>query len=283
MAKKSVALTVDDLKKLVEENKIEGQYSATKIPNDVYHRGPGVSKSGIDLLLKSAAHFKWRPKQEESRVFDIGTAVHAGVLEPDVFEKEVVRLPDDFNGRTKAGRQYLLENANKINLTADDYQAVQDMVESVRNHPVARELLEKGSPEESFYKMNSKHRVLCKCRADWLGDGYVLDLKTTKDASLKEFAKSVANFGYHIQAAFYSDLIHALTGKEVTHFYFAAVEKKPPYACAVYTVAAEDVQFGRELYREGLARYSEAKKSGKWQGYPTQVRVINLPPWSRKR
>ena len=61
------------------------------IPNDDYHRGPGISKSGLDLIRKSPAHYRAavtaandnRPEPTPSQV--LGTAFHMLVLEPAEF------------------------------------------------------------------------------------------------------------------------------------------------------------------------------------------------------
>lgn len=64
------------------------------IPNEVYHAGPGVSKSQLDLLHKAPALLEWSknaPRDEEARAqVDIGDALHALVLEPERFDAEYV-------------------------------------------------------------------------------------------------------------------------------------------------------------------------------------------------
>lgn len=59
------------------------------VPSEVYHAGPGVSKSQLDLLHKAPALLEWSrnaPRDDEARsAVDIGQAVHAVLLEPDSF------------------------------------------------------------------------------------------------------------------------------------------------------------------------------------------------------
>jgi len=64
----------------------------TDIPNDAYHAGPGISKTGLDLFHRSPFHLHaiksgMFPKPETKSQY-IGRAFHACVLEPDVFAKE---------------------------------------------------------------------------------------------------------------------------------------------------------------------------------------------------
>lgn len=64
----------------------------TDIPNDAYHAGPGISKTGLDLFHRSPFHLHaiksgMFPKPETKSQY-IGRAFHAAILEPDVFARE---------------------------------------------------------------------------------------------------------------------------------------------------------------------------------------------------
>ncbi len=64
------------------------------IPSHVYHSGPGVSKSQLDLLNKSPALLQWSkdaPRDDEARpAVEIGDAFHAIALEPHRFDAEYI-------------------------------------------------------------------------------------------------------------------------------------------------------------------------------------------------
>jgi hypothetical protein len=55
-----------------------------------------------------------RATPAKSDAMTIGTAVHMALLEPIRFAEEVVVRPDDIDGRTKAGKEWLAENAGRI-------------------------------------------------------------------------------------------------------------------------------------------------------------------------
>ncbi|HZZ05639.1 PD-(D/E)XK nuclease-like domain-containing protein [Paraburkholderia sp.] len=66
-----------------------GVYDLT---NDAYHGGPGTSKSGLDILHKSAEKFAFAkspdaPERVSTPSQAFGSAYHAIVLEPDVFTR----------------------------------------------------------------------------------------------------------------------------------------------------------------------------------------------------
>jgi exodeoxyribonuclease VIII len=109
-------------------------------------------------------------------------------------------------------------------------------------------------------------------------DDFVVDLKTTEDASPEEFAKSCANYRYHVQDPFYRDGLAAVKRKPRA-FVFIAVEKKAPHAVGVYVLRAEDVELGRMQYRANLNRYAECLQSGKFPAYSEKVESLALPAW----
>lgn len=63
------------------------------LPNDVYHRGPGISKSGLDLIRKSPAHYRAvvtaanDNERAPTAAQALGTALHMIVLEPELLAK----------------------------------------------------------------------------------------------------------------------------------------------------------------------------------------------------
>ncbi|MDX5979577.1 PD-(D/E)XK nuclease-like domain-containing protein [Vreelandella alkaliphila] len=65
------------------------------LTNAEYHAGPGVSKSGLDLVDKNPATYRYVKDTPEERTetpdMRIGSALHAAVLEPELFVTEYCR------------------------------------------------------------------------------------------------------------------------------------------------------------------------------------------------
>ena len=192
--------------------------------------------------------------------------------------------------------EWLLNNGHRIVLTPDEWDQLHRMRDAVMAHPAAHALLTgaPGWPELSVYWNDPDTGELCRCRPDfWRADGIIVDVKTTDDASPEGFAKSIANWRYHVQHPYYLDGIsHALAqmGKPTFQhpasakaFVFLAVEKKAPYAVAVYMLDAASVQAGREEYRSDLDMYAHCIASGAWPGYGDKVQQIALPDWKLRR
>lgn len=171
-------------------------------------------------------------------------------------------------------------NGHRAILAPDDWDTLHAMRESVLNHPKASALLAKpGKAEQSIYWNDAATGALCRCRPDYLtDDGYIVDLKTTEDASPEEFAKSVANYRYHVQHPFYMDGATAI-GIRPRAFVFIAVEKKAPYAVGVYVLDAAAVELGRMQYGRDLAVYAECLNAGIYPAYSERIESLALPGW----
>lgn len=192
--------------------------------------------------------------------------------------------------------EWLTNNGHRIVLSPEEWDQLHRMRDAVMAHPAAAALLT-GAPgfaELSAYWRDPETGELCRCRPDfWRMDGIIVDVKTTDDASPEGFAKSIANWRYHVQHPYYLDgMNHALQqmGKptfkhpaSAKSFVFLAVEKKAPHAVAVYMLDAASAQAGREEYRTDLNVYAHCLSSGTWPGYGDKVQQIALPDWKLRR
>jgi exodeoxyribonuclease VIII len=107
----------------------------------------------------------------------------------------------------------------------------------------------------------------------------VVDLKTTEDASPAGFRKSIGQWRYGVQAAWYLHSLEQATGIRPSQFIFIAVEKKAPYAVACYAADEEMIQLGMETAMRDLQRIAECRTAERWPGYSDQIEMISLPAW----
>jgi hypothetical protein len=220
----------------------------------------------------------------------IGSAVHTHVLELDQWDARYVTAPEGINRRTNAGKAewQAFETAatGRTVLAKADAELVMRMGHSVFRHPAAAMLLAMpGKAETTHMWIDEATGLQCKCRPDWLTDdgSLIVDLKTTEDASPSGFQKSVANWRYHVQAAWYLSGVAEATGTCPDQFIFIVVEKKPPYAVAVYAADAEMIGLGAKQAVRDLDTLATCKAANAWPGYSDQIETISLPPWMRPR
>ena len=251
-----------------------------------YHRDPSISKSGLDQFRKSPAHFQaWLAEdREQTPAMRIGTLTHLAVLEPDSFDEKTVIAPL-VDKRTKEGKsiweQFKAQHEGKDIITLDEHNQIVAMRDSVRKHQAAGKLLAKGGSEISVFAVCPKTKVMMKGRFDWLDGNTIVDLKTTEDASPEGFAKSVANYRYHIQAAHYIALAGLVGIKDAT-FKMIAVEKSAPYAVAVYELDAADLMLAESERITLLEMFSSCTQFQSWPAYSQSITTISLPKWATK-
>ncbi len=251
------------------------------ISNQDYHAMGGVSKSGLDRFAKSPAHYiaALQTPRAETQAMRIGSLFHSLILEPET--TRIVQAPS-CDRRTKAGKAEYAEfcaiNEDAEVVSADEWGMLSGMASSVKDHRAASALFaSKGKAENSLFWQDTDTGVLCKCRPDFYrADGIVVDLKTTEDASPRAFMRSIAKYRYHVQAAFYSDGL--MTAElPVKGFVFVAVEKKPPYAVAVYQLDNQAAEAGRMLYKDELLKMAVCMVDNNWPAYSTKIETISLP------
>lgn len=248
--------------------------------NADYHADPAVSASHLHAISKSPAHYYARylapnrPPSIQTSAMLFGSLVHTAVLEPYELSKRYGVCPPR---NTKAGKEAAAQmKADGIEaITQSDWNTAAAVSDAVYDHPIASELLSEGAPEQSFWWDDTKTGLRCKCRPDWLkSNGTIIDLKTTQDASPKGFAKSIANFRYHVQAA------HYLQGLDAERFIFIAVEKTYPFAVAVYELDGPTITEGLQLAARDLRRIAACRERNEWPGYSPEITTLSLPMWA---
>lgn len=248
-----------------------------------------IGKSGLDKINESPAHYwaayldpnRERPEPTPAMIF--GSLFHTVVLEPDLAELEYVVAPSGLDRRTKDGKAWALEHADRQIVSAADWDHAQKMRASILANPYVAKALAVGVAEQPIYTLDPETWVDVKIKPDWWNPelGMILDLKTTTCAREKAFASSIAEYRYHVQAAFYTDMARA-SGLDVKSFALVAVEKRPPYAHKVWVLDDESLEFGRAEYKRNLATYAQCLAANHWPAYDPEPQFISLPSWALK-
>lgn len=259
------------------------------LANEDYHAGPGISKSGLWIInQQTPAHYKFPPEKDEDSTQaraakDFGTACHIAILQPELFEAKVFRGPEDRRGNKWKDAAEFCETEGKTLLIASAYDSAIAMRDAVHADPWINSIITGGKPmiEASGFWIDAATGELCRCRPDLYREdlGIILDLKSTLSAHPDAFARSVVNYGYHAQEAFYSDGWRAL-GKKLDGFVFLAWEKKSPFAFAVYELPPSIVEEGRAMMRQALDTYAACRKANHWPGYAPGVQELSFKRWA---
>ena len=189
-------------------------YKPLVMSNEEYHgKTKYESSSTIRKVLISPKKYLHDKTAESvpTKAMEEGTAVHTFFLENELFKNRYCFKPKAFNGRTKEGKQWMEEHGHLNILAAEWEENLIHMNHSFLDSPAKIIYDRKGLTELSYFS-EDLGGIRAKCRPDWISsDGHtVVDLKTTQDASPKGFQKSIANFGYHIQASWYLRVLQNL-------------------------------------------------------------------------
>lgn len=252
------------------------------VPEDIYHGHDSVSNSGLKLVNRSPAHFKYPPERESTRAMVVGSALHMACLQPDLFYENYILLRNVKARTEKAYKEAKEEFGEENVLVKGEISKVEGIVNSLRSNTEALKLLEQEAWNElSGFVADPETGIMCRHRFDKLTKNAVaIDLKTTTDARPSAFSRSVMNFGYHVQDAFYTDQFRWITGDELVSFAFIVVEVDSPYAVKIYYLGDESRCIGRDTYRKGLNAYAYCKDMDEWTAYNDEPEEINVPQWA---
>ncbi len=285
-----------------------------RISDEAYHADalstvPALSRSlAYKIISQSPLHAwthcpklnpEWQPTIKAE--FDIGRAAHRALLGRG---GDYAVIPDDLlsaNGAvsTKAAKEWVEEQraAGRTPIKADAARAVERMAEVCR-----AALSDAGivlDPEQSELTAYAEvDGVLSRCRVDnaplkpvnipGIGPRLViLDFKTTTNASPAHVRRSVRDWGYDLQGAFYPEVWQAASGEERL-FLFVAQEKEEPHGVTIDLLldepghsedwgmdAREKCVVSRTIWRECL-------RTDRWPCYPSGINVIGAGSFDRQ-
>lgn len=286
------------------------------LSNNGYHGDiNSYSKSNLSdfavspLRMRAKRKIKAKPKKE----YDIGTAIHAAILEPHLFDKQIAVVPSGMTRRKGIKKKtpwdlFREQNAGKVFISQADYDVTRRAADSVlrRNDRVeVRRLLTGGIAETSFF-LKTRHKydymldryymyddgtlpvkdhegtvdIMLKCRPDYLPGGRVIvDLKTSRDISPKSFGRDAYRYKYHWSAALSCMILSALTGKHHNRYIFVCVEKEPPFDCVAYETPEWIINNALEEIVNVFSGLAECIANDTWPGMPDDILPLEWPNW----
>ena len=246
------------------------------LSNKAYHADPALGSSMMAMLAKSPAHLRsyLDDPVRLTPAFMFGSPYHCDVLQPHMFSSAYRFWPKGYH-RKKEEREEVDAKGQEW-VKEVDLIDIDNMIAVLKNNLVACSLLSGGETEVSYFWQHPKYGFICKARPDYLRTRIHICLKSSKDASPEGFPNSIANFGYHKQAAHYRSGL-AACDVSVNHSVLIAQEKKPPYAIGIYRLSEEDLYLGHEENKLIYQKYEEALSTDKWEGYSANIENISLP------
>ncbi len=263
---------------------------------ELYHQHPALSSSGARRLLPPSCPAKFRYERDHGQPpkaeFDFGKAAHKRVL--GVGEDVVVIDAGDYKTKAAQEARDQAYAEGKVPILPKEDAVIDEMVKALREHPLAAALLDPnrgGKPEQSAFWTCPETGVDCRARFDWLpaldnrGRLIVPDYKTARGADLISIGRSLDDYGYARQAAWYLDGVKVLGLAEAAAFVFVVQEKTAPYLVTVTDIDATSLAAGRFYNTQARKVFAECVETGRWPGYVPdgEVGTASLPGWALNR
>ena len=265
----------------------------TDLSAEDYHAVAALSKSRMDALHRSPAHFLsyLREPHEDTAATILGSLTHTLVMEPELFPRRY-RAYLDVKGSTKEGKANRAEAmaAHVTPISTETLAQAQAMARALRDHPVAAgAFLADGTIFEVsvFWEEHVDGLTIpCKARLDVLNRNVpglgclTADVKKTRDASPRGMARSVMEYRYHVQAAWYRRAVYSAEGLHSDRFLLLCVEDAAPYLPALYEISEDAQRLALLEIKEDMEMLARCINSDQWPGYPDGIMTLDLPKWA---
>jgi hypothetical protein len=255
---------------------------------DRYLKMVGMSKSGFTNFAKSAENYQHKLQNPipQNKAMRNGTIIHTATLEPARYREEYAVAPK-VDKRTKAGKAkwqaFVDLNPGKEVITQEEHDLAMGISNAVNRSQKARKLLREARVEVSVFWDDPEYGFACKARPDALNEasGVIIDLKTTNDAV--RFNKTILNFKYHWQAAFYLRGMNAVQPGAYTDFIIIAVETTPPYYTNILKLSQDYITIAEIEMSTLFGDYARCLENDAWPGPPDEINEIEPPEYYRRK
>jgi hypothetical protein len=271
------------------------------LPENVYREAPGMNYSVLKHEIPQHIRQAMRNPIKVTDDMDIGTLLHAALLEPHTFglNKSHYIQPEDYEAG-KEGRKPWHNGAaycklwnethkDKPILSVEDVVNVEQMRDSFRFDPIGAMLDAKAHKEVAAFAMHPSG-ILVKAKIDMLAieDGdpptvWCPDLKKLAKAFAPEhkFEARCADLNYDVQHGCTTFIVSTLLEcpPEWVRFTHCTIEDAAPYLVRWNELLDESKTFGLAHFNAIVHRWAKAVQSGDFK----TVLGINLPKWKLER
>jgi hypothetical protein len=267
------------------------------MPFDKYARLDALNASTISRFLVSSKTGAWYLQgepDEPSAAMLFGSAMHARILEPDDYKARAMQT-ELGPGADVGHRKMQAEHPDAIILRNGWGEKIERIADELNAHPRASSILSESEAHKELtivWREKIKYNgevveVPCKGRLDFFSPALqaVVDIKKVrKDAGLPDaFSKSIWNYGYHIQAAWYARAAQKAGLCESRPDYaWICVEETPPHEIDLYQADDAMMRHGWSDCKTGLYAYARYRITGEARGRSNSIKEIELPAWASR-
>lgn len=249
-------------------------------------------------------------EREPTQAMDLGSLVDCMLLTPGELAQYFVQIPDDVltsNGqkRGKKWEAFEAEHEGKTLMKRIDFVLAATLVQKVKSHPIWPRIVEAGfETQKEVYWTDPASQFPAKALVDIFptdpAKQWLIDLKTTGDMDDFEgehnhlFAceddeervvrsKSVFNYGYHTQGAWYLRGASTAFERMFTTFILLVVETSAPYRVKTFRIADDALLAGQAFIDRATQALAARMIANDWsEPGENEIIEISLPNWAFK-
>jgi hypothetical protein len=231
-----------------------------------------LHQSTLKEIGKSLSHYAYacaNPRQDKPS-FLLGRVAHALCLQKI--------QPTVYSGKERKGNaweKFQADNSGVDIITSKELQNILGMEKAFWSNYDVCKLMERCSEREVAVEwMRNGHP--CAGRVDAMGNGALIELKTTYNAHPSKFLWDAQKMSYHAQLAWYDVACGVVPCGPDTAWsdqYIIAVETKAPYPVVVYALDNLRIDQGNALIEDWLKRLDAGIASGEWGGYTKGIQI----------
>lgn len=264
---------------------------------------PSLSSTGAHTLaFESPADFDYQRRNPVNKqVFDIGTASHLMMLEPDLFDQEVVIIrgvtadgkpSEGYSSKDARDQREAAYRAGKTPLLPKEADMIKAMHRALWSDPIGKHAFRNGKAEQSIFWKDAEFSVWCRTRPDWIpaGGKYLVNYKSAASANPDDVAKAIFNLGYFQKSAWECDGYEAVTGTRPEKFCLLVQSKQPPHLVIPVWLHPDDMAWGVKINRYSRGVFAWCLETGQWPGFsqrpgqaPRGFDDIRMPGWAIKQ
>lgn len=261
------------------------------ISNADYHGGPGVSKSGLDLIRRSPLHFEQailaaNENRPDTKAYFVGREAHMLILEPAVFAVEYVQAfgrdqaPETIDDREVLAQMVEEINAERVAAHPDAVRDADVLVAKINELNADRlpKLLTGGNKGELVERILDNQPV-----ETWSAD----QLNAMKAPDLKEIVNqlNVDRPGLLSTSGSRSDLANTLRANGVEITLWSEItdayqqEHGRPYVMTTSTASRHDMAAWLNANGKTVVLWSDVK--AKWDSENAERMILNPDQWKQ--
>jgi hypothetical protein len=228
---------------------------------------------------------RWIDEREQSKEADLGTIIHALILEPHrATDGIVIVKADNFKGGDARKIRDAAYEAGKIPILEKDMQRAHDAVRAVQEDPIAAELLSEGEAERSWFAKDEVNGLYLKARPDFFTKKRVIiDVKSVGSTDDDFIGRRIDDGGWFMQAPWYCDVVERIDGEPAHGYCWICVEQKPPHDVVVRKPTMAILAHGHRLNQRAIKIVAQCNRTGIWPGNGGAIKEADLPTYAYYR